>query len=228
MLKLWKGLFYYFWGVDKMLVQEEKADVICGYIHVFKTVDCSFLYIDTFFQTMAREWLAIDRYRLEKFMMLIRRFLHQCYQLLKHLKWNLKWIKRFRKVMKKSVISGSAESAPVGLKMHISDIYMEELAKVGADELTSEMVQQFLIPFCRVLIESDDSIYMDSISKDVFLYLINQDVDEDAFQEFPVLKYDVVAVQDLLMKYANKPGVPKLNMKTIYKIAKQFIAAGGS
>lgn len=52
-----------------LFLKEEKADVISKYIHVFQTVDCAFLYIDTFFQTMAREWMAIDRYRLEKFMM---------------------------------------------------------------------------------------------------------------------------------------------------------------
>lgn len=37
-------------------------------------------------------------------------------------------------MMKKSVIS-SLQEMPVGLKMHITDIYMEELAKVGADEV---------------------------------------------------------------------------------------------
>lgn len=61
-LKFASDLFIYF-------LKEEKADVISKYIHVFQTVDCAFLYIDTFFQTMAREWMAIDRYRLEKFMM---------------------------------------------------------------------------------------------------------------------------------------------------------------
>ena len=51
------------------ILKEEKADVLSNYINAFQRVDCAFLYIDTFFQTMAREWLAIDRYRLEKFMM---------------------------------------------------------------------------------------------------------------------------------------------------------------
>lgn len=58
-------MYYYYF----LFLKEEKADVISKYIHVFQTVDCAFLYIDTFFQTMAREWMAIDRYRLEKFMM---------------------------------------------------------------------------------------------------------------------------------------------------------------
>lgn len=65
----------------------------------------------------------------------MRKFLHQTYQLLKNLKWELKWIKQFRKVMKKTVLNGVSEITPVGLKMHISDIYMEELAKVGAEEV---------------------------------------------------------------------------------------------
>lgn len=222
LLKLWKGLFYYFWHTDKPLIQEEKADVICSYIHDFQAVEGSFLYIDTFFQTMTREWIAIDRYRLEKFMMLVRKFLHQTYQLLKKLNWKLKWIKRFRKVMKKSVMSGLSTTTPVGLKMHLSDMYMEELAKVGADEVSPDILQQFLIPYCRILIESEDSSFLESVSKDVFLYLINQNVDEAEFHEFPILNFDANAVQSLLLKYANKPGVKKPNMKVIYSIIKEF------
>lgn len=221
LLKLWKGVFYFFWNADKPLVQEEKADVISSYIHVFKSVDCAFLYIDTFFQTMAREWLTIDRFRIEKFMMLIRKFLHQTYQLLKQLKWEIKWIKEFRKVLRKTVIN-AIDSMPLGLKLHISDIYMEELAKVAAEELTPDMTKKFLIPFCKVLVESDDSIYVDSISKDVFLYLLNQSADEECFEEFPVLKFDPQAVQNILMKYANKPVVKTMNMKAIYDIIKEF------
>lgn len=64
----------------------------------------------------------------------IRKFLHQTYQLLKKLNWELKWVKRFRKVMKKTVLSTS-DAVPLGLKMHISDIYLEELAKVGSEEV---------------------------------------------------------------------------------------------
>ncbi|CAL1291602.1 unnamed protein product [Larinioides sclopetarius] len=194
-LRIWKGLFYYFWHCDKMLVQEERAEVISQFIHSFETMKYSLLYIDSFFATMSREWHCIDRYRLEKFMMLVRKFLHQCFQLLKNKSWKVKCIIGVLNVLKKTVLSPCDESAPFGLKTHISDIYMEELAKVGHDE---------------------------SVKKDVFLYLINQDADEDDFNEFPILQFNPNSVQKLLMKHADKPDVNRKNMKVIYSIVKEF------
>ncbi|GFT45181.1 ribosomal RNA processing protein 1 homolog A [Nephila pilipes] len=222
LLRIWKGLYYYFWHCDKMLVQEEKADVISQYIHVFKSVKYSFLYLDTFLKTIAREWHDIDKFRLDKFLMLVRRFLHQGYQLLKNLKWEVKYIKAFVKTLKNTVLSPSSESVPLGLKIHISEIYMEELAKVGADEVTSKILLQFLLPYCRVLCYCDDPSLLNSVSKDVFLYLINQDADEDEFEELPVLQFKPTAVQKLLMKFANIPNIRRSNLKVIHTIIKEF------
>ncbi|KFM74908.1 Ribosomal RNA processing protein 1-like protein, partial [Stegodyphus mimosarum] len=171
---------------------------------------------------MAREWGTIDRYRLEKFMMLVRKFLHQCYQLLRSLKWDPEHIRGFCKVMKKTVINPSHEGAPLGLKMHICDIYMEELTIVGHEELTPDLVKMFLIPYCRMLWKCDDYFYLSDVAKNIFLYLINQDADERKFHEFPVLKFDAESVQQLLLKFAKKPSLRKKNMKVIYNIVKQF------
>ncbi|CAL1291601.1 unnamed protein product [Larinioides sclopetarius] len=221
-LRIWKGLFYYFWHCDKMLVQEERAEVISQFIHSFETMKYSLLYIDSFFATMSREWHCIDRYRLEKFMMLVRKFLHQCFQLLKNKSWKVKCIIGVLNVLKKTVLSPCDESAPFGLKTHISDIYMEELAKVGHDEVTPKILRKFLLPYCNVLCCSNDPSFLQSVKKDVFLYLINQDADEDDFNEFPILQFNPNSVQKLLMKHADKPDVNRKNMKVIYSIVKEF------
>ncbi|KAG8187782.1 hypothetical protein JTE90_025820 [Oedothorax gibbosus] len=222
LLKMWKGIFYYFWHCDKMLVQEEKADIISGFVHNFKSIKFAFMFVDTFFQTMSREWHGIDRYRIEKFMMLIRRVLHQTYQLLKNHKWDVKFILQFTKMMKKTVISPEATSAPFGLKIHISDIYMEELAKVGADELTPKIIRKFLLPYCEVVCKSNDPTFVSSVKQDVLLYLINQDADTDKFHEFPILQFKPVALQKLLMKYANLPDVRRKNIKVIHDVVKEI------
>ncbi|KAF8770708.1 Ribosomal RNA processing protein 1 like protein [Argiope bruennichi] len=221
-LKIWKGLYYYFWHCDKMLVQEERADVISQFIHAFKTMEYSFLYIDTFFTTMSHEWHCIDHYRIEKFMMLVRKFLHQCFQLLKRKHWKVKCIKEVLNILKKTVLAPSTEGVPYGLKTHISDIYMEELAKVGHDEVTPKILRKFLLPYCNILCYSEDASVLQSVKKDVFLYLINQDADEAEFHEFPVLKFNPNSVQKLLMKHANQPDVKRKNLKIIHSIVKEY------
>jgi len=72
-MRLWKGLYYCFWMSDKPLVQEELAEVIGSMTNCFGSNHSSaFLFISSFMQTMGREWVGIDRWRMDKFMMLVR------------------------------------------------------------------------------------------------------------------------------------------------------------
>lgn len=52
-----------------LILQEDLADKMSGLIHCIGPINARLLFIDTFFQTQAREWFGIDRYRLDKFMM---------------------------------------------------------------------------------------------------------------------------------------------------------------
>ncbi|PRD32784.1 UNVERIFIED_CONTAM: Rrp1 [Trichonephila clavipes] len=168
-------------------------------------------------QTMAREWHGIDRFRLDKFMMLTRFLLRQGFQLVKNHKWEVKCIEHFVKALKSTVLNPSSGSAPFGLKSHITDIYMEELANVGADEVTSKILQQFLLPYCRILYCTEDDIFLTHIKKDIFHYLLNQDAEEEEFGEFPVLQFKPIALQKLLFKFA-KPDIRRRNLKVIHRI----------
>lgn len=50
-------------------------------------VQVSFSYFTCFIRTMRREWFGIDRYRLDKFLMLIRTFVHKLFVYLATKKW---------------------------------------------------------------------------------------------------------------------------------------------
>ena len=43
------------------------------------TMQGALLYFKVFAKTMQREWFGIDKLRLDKFMMLVRKFLHQVF-----------------------------------------------------------------------------------------------------------------------------------------------------
>lgn len=83
MLRVWKGLFYCFWMSDKMLVQEELAEQMSSLLHCFYQSGKSSLsndgmmFVRCGLRTLGREWKGIDRFRMDKFMMLVRRFLRQ-------------------------------------------------------------------------------------------------------------------------------------------------------
>lgn len=47
----------------------------------------AFLYFTVFLSTMRREWFGIDRLRLDKFMMLVRKFTRSMFQYLQAQQW---------------------------------------------------------------------------------------------------------------------------------------------
>lgn len=50
-------------------------------------VQAAYLYFTVFINTMRREWGGIDRLRLDKFLMLIRKFVSQMFALLHANEW---------------------------------------------------------------------------------------------------------------------------------------------
>jgi hypothetical protein len=54
---------------------------------VLPCLQVSFSYFNCFIRTMRREWFGIDRHRLDKFLMLIRAFVHQLFVYLATKKW---------------------------------------------------------------------------------------------------------------------------------------------
>lgn len=74
-MSLWKGLFYYMWMSDKMLVQEEIAESLAKLVHCFRTKNTIILYTSCALKTLAIEWFGIDQYRIDKFLMVCTTFL---------------------------------------------------------------------------------------------------------------------------------------------------------
>lgn len=69
------GLFYCMWMADKPLIQEELADSISSLINMFAKPSQSYRFIEAFFKTLGRNHDNIDKFRIDKFLMLVRRFL---------------------------------------------------------------------------------------------------------------------------------------------------------
>ncbi|ELV10334.1 Ribosomal RNA processing protein 1 like protein A [Tupaia chinensis] len=126
LLKVWKGLFYCMWMQDKPLVQ-------------------------TFWQTMNREWAGIDRLRLDKFYM----------------------IEQLLKLLTAEILHPNSQ-APNGVKSHFIEIFLEELTKVGAAELTADQNLRIIDPFCRIAAQTKDSLVLHNIVRSIFDAIVEQ------------------------------------------------------
>ncbi|XP_031450495.1 ribosomal RNA processing protein 1 homolog B [Phasianus colchicus] len=173
LLKIWKGLFYCMWMQDKPLLQEELANNISQLIHVIQNTEAQHLFIRTFWQTMSREWNGIDNLRLDKYYMLIRMILRQSFEVLKRNDWDESLREMLLQLLMKEVMDPDS-SAPKGIKFHFIDIYLQELAKVGAKELTADQSLKFIEPFCNFVAKSKDPPVMHAVASGIFEIIVDQ------------------------------------------------------
>ncbi|ALC39960.1 Nnp-1 [Drosophila busckii] len=149
-MRIWKGLYYNVWMSDKPLVQEDLAEQLAQMIDSFDgNTACSLAYFSAFMRTMCQEWFGIDQWRMDKFLMLVRRMLRYMLRLLKAQKWPPELIESYNATMLLSVLAEQPKSR--GLTMHYMDIFFEELAKAANEEITAAQVNLFLRPFVRYM-----------------------------------------------------------------------------
>ncbi|XP_048145998.1 ribosomal RNA processing protein 1 homolog B isoform X2 [Corvus hawaiiensis] len=173
LLKIWKGLFYCMWMQDKPLLQEELAANISQLIHVFQNTETRHLFIQTFWQTMNREWNGIDNLRLDKYYMLMRLILRQSFEVLKRNEWDEGLVEPLLQLLMKEVMDPDSNS-PTGIKFHFIDIYLDELAKVGAKELTADQNLKFIEPFCKIAAKSKDRCMLHAVATGIFEMIVDQ------------------------------------------------------
>ncbi|XP_055270787.1 ribosomal RNA processing protein 1 homolog B isoform X2 [Moschus berezovskii] len=173
LLKIWKGLFYCMWVQDEPLLQEELANTISQLIHVVNNSEAQHLFIQTFWQTVNREWLGIDGLRLDKYHMLIRLVLRQSFEVLRRNGWEESRIKLFLDVLMKEVLHPESRS-PNGVKFHFIDIYLDELSKVGGKELLADQNLKFIDPFCKIAAKTRDQTLVQTIARGVFEVIVDQ------------------------------------------------------
>ena len=86
------------------------------------------LFIRTFFRTLRREWGKMDKYRVDKFYTLVRNLVHEVFKYMALRHWNLGICRLFNDCLFEEVLN----QLPNGLRYHLIDVSLEELAKVNA------------------------------------------------------------------------------------------------
>ncbi|XP_025267297.1 ribosomal RNA processing protein 1 homolog isoform X3 [Camponotus floridanus] len=181
-MSLWKGLFYCMWMSDKMLIQEELAESLSKLVHCFDSKDTILLYTSCALKTLAMEWFGIDQYRLDKFLMLVRRILRQTFVTCKDKSWDIKWVTELSQMFLELFLH---PKTTLGFNLHMTEIYLEELAKVSNGNISESVVHEFIKPFIIYLMTTDDERQMKHIMQHIFRYLINQsDIGLDYMDKF--------------------------------------------
>ena len=142
--KLWKGLYYAMWFSDKPRPQQRLANKLGELFILYFDAkdneiesenkdkelginDKAFIkFSKAFWKILCIEWFNIDRYRLDKFLLLIRRVFFYQIKYLQLRQWNKLLVEKYiEKVLKKIPLSGDRK-VYTGLPLHVIDIFLDE------------------------------------------------------------------------------------------------------
>lgn len=169
---LWSGLYITFWMSDKPLVQEECAESIAALSNVLNS-KMSLKFFESAFSRLSMEWYGIDQLRMDKFLMLVRRLLRKYLQVLATAEYNADVMAQHKKILSDILCSGPSVNN-LGLKLHLADIYLEEIAKTQPKNIEPSTVTQLLQPFIDTLCIGKDQRLLGEVAKTVFRQLMRQ------------------------------------------------------
>ncbi|KAG6841754.1 hypothetical protein C0991_007083 [Blastosporella zonata] len=130
--KLWKGIFYGFWMSDKPLVQQALATELADLVLTIAQTSSALAFLRGFWEMIVREWNGIDRLRIDKYYMLVRRFVNASFRLLIRAEWDKETVDEYNDILTApgGPLCPSDQKVPTSLAYHLADIYVEELNKV--------------------------------------------------------------------------------------------------
>lgn len=176
-LKLWKGLFFALWMCDRAVPQQTLCAELADLIFVLPR-HAVVPWLRGFWATMSREWTGIDVLRMEKFLLLVRRVVGAGFKWMKkgageggkkkkkngdEVVWDLQRVDDILGLLgewpfaledEARVEQGTEkeelvpQTIPVGLRLHVLDIWVDEAEKVGlleeGDVEASKIVQRII------------------------------------------------------------------------------------
>ncbi|KAF8632999.1 hypothetical protein AX15_001596 [Amanita polypyramis BW_CC] len=124
---------------DKPLVQQALANELAELLLGTTSTIASFAFLRGFWESIVREWNGIDRLRIDKYYMLVRRFVNATFRLLIRADWDGSLCDDCNKILTEQggPLCPSDMRVPTSLSYHLADIYLEELEKALSSSLSA-------------------------------------------------------------------------------------------
>jgi ribosomal RNA-processing protein 1 len=116
---------------DRPLPQQSLAQALADLVHVLPDQEMKVRWLDAFWTTMCREWTSIDVLRMEKFLLLTRRYLGAGWQVCERAGWEDEITTEVLRVLGQGPMEKEDQRIPNGARYHVIDIYVDELERVG-------------------------------------------------------------------------------------------------
>jgi hypothetical protein len=191
------------------------------------------LFVRTFFATVRREWGKMDKYRVDKFYTLMRLMMQQVYKYMAVRHWNLGIIRLFNDALYEEILS----QTPNGLRYHLIDIALDELAAVHAEApmpLTEATFLDVMEPFFAMaqtgagghdvvqarVVENVLSKFLEKYS------VVGEGADDANDEEENNMIFDEVRVETVsqfIFQIASDAATTDRYRKSLYDLHKQYV-----
>ncbi|XP_052806135.1 ribosomal RNA processing protein 1 homolog A-like isoform X2 [Mya arenaria] len=232
LLKIWKGLHYCMWMQDKPVVQEELSTTLTKLVHELASVEAKMLFIKVFFLTEAREWNSIDVWRLDKFMMMVRNMLEESLIVVRKLNWGPSALDMLVEIYADFIMNPNADMIPDGLKIHFSDIFLEEVEKTGGEQLNGKQLLKLLQPFITYLQFAKNVAIQRRVISRVFEPILERAAEvvrqretsgqEESDVPFMALQFDNKLLADHMFAVSQDSSVLARNRPLLYNLVKRL------
>jgi hypothetical protein len=194
------------------------------------------LFIRTFFRTVRREWGNMDKYRVDKFYTLIRLYMHEVFKYMALRHWNLGIIRLFNDCIFEEILN----KTPNGLRYHLIDLALEELAKVNAEApmpLTEATFLDTLEPYFAMAQTGaqDDTVQARVLERVLERFLneysvvsekavqVEEDDDDDKEASLIMDQVHVGSVAQFIFELASDPETNDRYRKSLYDMHKSYM-----
>ncbi|KAL3693055.1 hypothetical protein R1sor_006706 [Riccia sorocarpa] len=226
--KVWKGLFYCVWHSDKAQVQGELIESLAGLLEKADT-DVAITFFKVFLSTMRREWVGIDKLRLDKFYLLLRKFLAYVFKVLDSRDWDQALTARFMEALEERTLLATDRFPALGINLHFIDIYWDEFRKFLP--ASRGVLEVLLRPFYTILSKSTDKLLLKRVRENIFDPLVedgrrfSQDIEsEESDRKARTLGYLLhsTPIVSRLFDLASSTSIPQANRKLLYELHEEF------
>ena len=121
---------------DRALTQQALCNSLAELVSIVPDEN-TIPFLRAFWQTMQREWTNIDVLRMEKFFLLVRRYLGASFRWVKEggkVRWDAERTRTMAQLLEEVPCNVKDVRVPNGLRYHVIDIFVDELERVGALE----------------------------------------------------------------------------------------------
>ncbi|KAK9916211.1 hypothetical protein WJX75_000105 [Coccomyxa subellipsoidea] len=214
---IWKALFFCFWHSDKAHVQAELAERLAALLPLM-SAEGALLYFKVFAKTMQREWFGIDKLRLDKFMMLVRKFMHQLFVHLQEGGWDSETTASYCAFLSEEVFLMSDREPSAGFSLHLADIAITELCAAcnDAGPVPRDALEALLEPFCIAAARTKRPALLARLQDGVFGELLQ------IGSTGALANLDMRTVAARLFDLGAEPEVKARNREVLYALSKLF------